>query len=182
MSNAASTRDTIKLMLIEAKKIIGLPIAAIEEESKVGEILQLIIEIETGVLLGFLVRGGGFFSEFKALSVVDIREWDPNGLVIASKNNIVSVDEIVRFKEIIDQKNIIIGMKAQTENAKSLGVIDNLLIDTETLTVAKYYVKNILPADERVFPANCVVKIENHIVIFQDDSGAIPAGMPSVTI
>ena len=169
-------------MFIEAKKIIGLPIASIEEESKVGEVLQLVIEPQNGVLLGFLVRSGGFFSTAKALSVVDVREWDPKGLIIGSINHIVAIGEIVRLKEIVDQKIIILGLKARTESGKNLGLIVNLLIDTDTLTVAKYYVKNILLGDERVFPSNLVVKIDNKTVVFQDDTSTIPTGVQSATI
>ena len=168
-------------MFIEAKKIIGLPIASIEEESKVGEILQLVIDPKDGALLGFLVRSGNVFSQSKALSVVDIREWDPNGLVIGSINHIVPTDEIVRLKEIIDNKTIILGLKAQTESGKNLGVIENLLIDTEAQMVEKYYTKNIITGDERVFSANSVIKIDKH-VIFQDDVGSIPTGVQSATI
>lgn len=168
-------------MFIEATKIIGLPIASIEEESKVGEVLQLVVDPQNGALLGFLVRSGGIFSENKALSVVDIREWDPNGLVIGSIHYIVPVDEIVRLKKIVDQKIIILGMKAQTESGKNLGVIDNLLIDTDALSVAKYYVKNILTSDERVFPASSVIKIDK-TVFFQDDVVEIPTGVQSATI
>lgn len=168
-------------MFIEATKIIGLPIASIEEESKVGEISQLVIDPKNGALLGFLVRSGGIFSEHKALSVVDVREWDPNGLVIGSIHHIVPINEIVRMKEIVDLKLVILGLKAQTESGKSLGVIENLLIDTDTLTVAKYYVKNILLGDERVFPANSVVKIDK-TVVFQDDVVEIPTGVQGATI
>lgn len=168
-------------MMVEAKKIIGLPVAAIEEESKVGEILQLLIDPKNGALLGFLVHTGGFFSGPKALSIVDVRDWDPNGLVIISVNHIVPVEDIVRLKELVENKTIILSMKAQTESGKSLGAIDNLLIDTETNTVVKYYVKNILTADERVFPSSCVVKIDK-AVIFQDDVGGIPTGVQSATI
>ena len=168
-------------MFIEATKIIGLPIASIEEESKVGDVLQLVVDPQNGALLGFLVRSGGIFAQSKALSVVDIREWDPNGLVIGSINHIVPVDEIVRLKEIVDQKLVILGLKAQTESGKNLGVIENLLIDTDTLTVAKYYVKNVLLGDERVFPANSVIKIDK-IVVFQDDVVEIPTGVQGATI
>ena len=152
-----------------------------EEEAKVGEILQLLIDPKNGALLGFLVRAGGLFSGPKALSIIDIREWDPNGLVILSVNHVVPVDDIVRLKKIVDDKTIILGMKAQTESSKSLGNIDNLLIDTDANAVVKYYVKNILTGDERVFPSSAVVKIDK-AVVFQDDVGEIPTGVQSATI
>ena len=49
-------------MFIEAKKILGLSVAAVDTESKIGEIRQLLIEPENGTLLGFLVQTGGILS------------------------------------------------------------------------------------------------------------------------
>src|SRR3990172_816069 len=118
-------------MFIEAKKLIGLPVAAMDTQSKIGEIRQILIDPENGRLLGFVVHGGGIFSPKKVLSVTDIRDWDPNGLVTSSIENLVEPKEIVRIKEVLDKKIFLIGMRAKTESGKSLGVIEDLLIDTD---------------------------------------------------
>jgi len=165
-------------MFIEAKKILGLSVAAVDTESKIGEIRQLLIEPENGTLLGFLVQTGGILSPKKVLSAVDIREWDPNGLVTESIDNLVPPAEIVRIKEVLDKKIILIGMAAKTESGKRLGTVEDLLIDTDTNTVAKYYLKDLL-GQAKIFTADKVIKIEKAI-IFTDDVLEPPPGAAGV--
>jgi len=161
-------------MFIEATKLIHLPIAAVDTESKIGSIDNIIIDPENGALMGFLVSTGGILSSKKVLSAVDIRDWDPNGIVTASAENIVEIDDIVRIKEVVDNKIFLLGMPAKTEGGNGLGKVEDLLIDTDTQAVAKYYL-NDFAGNERVISANNVVKIDKQVV-FKDDVVEIPSG------
>jgi uncharacterized protein YrrD len=165
-------------MFIEAKKLIGLPVAAEDTQSKVGEIRQIIVDPENGNLLGFIVSRGGIFSPKKVLSISDIRDWDPAGLVTGSIDNIVNAEEIVRVKEVINKKIFLLGMSAKTESGKGLGVVEDLLIDTDGQCVAKYYLKDLL-GNSRIFLSDKVAKIDKAI-IFTDDVAEPPAGAAGV--
>lgn len=159
-------------MIIEAKKLIGLPVAAMDVRAKVGVVSEVLIAPENGKLLGFLVKVPGFFAPQKALTVSDIKNWDPKGLVTDSFENIVDPDEIVRIKEVLDKKIILIGLKAKTQSGKNLGVVDNFLVDTETETVIKYYLKDLL-GKSRIFTADKVIAIDKEI-LFSDDVNVPP--------
>lgn len=161
-------------MFIEARKLIGLPVAAQDSQSKIGRISQILVDPQNGRLLGFLVQEGGFFSAKKALSIVDVREWDPNGLVTTSVENLVPPAEIIRLREILAKKIFLLGMKAKTEQGKSLGLLEDFLIDTGTESVTKYYLKDLL-GKARVLPSDKVVRIDKTI-IFADDVGEPPTG------
>jgi len=158
-------------MFIEAKKLIGLPVAAMDIQSKIGEIRQILIDPENGRLLGFLVSTGTFLGTKKVLSVIDIKDWDPKAIVVSSIENLIGKSEIVRIKEILNKKIFILGMKAVTESGKNLGEVEDILLDTETECVVKYYLKDLMQS--RVFPAEKVVKIDKEIV-FSDDTAEIP--------
>jgi len=161
-------------MFIEARKLIGLPIAAMDTQAKIGEIREVLVDPENGRLLGFLVGEGGIFSTQKALSIVDVRDFDPNGLVTESSENLVAPAEIVRIKEVLDKKIFLIGKSAKTESGKSLGKIEDLLIDTDTQSVAKYYLKDLL-GNSRIFTTDKVIKIDKAI-IFSDEVAEPPQG------
>lgn len=167
------------VMFIEAKKLIGMPVAAEDVQAKVGEIRQVIIDPTNGNLLGFLVTGGGIFAPKRALSVTDIDDWDPKAIVIRSSYDLVETQEIIRFKEILDRNLNLLGMTAKTESGKRLGAVEDLLIDTENLCVEKYYLKDLL-GDARIFGAEKVVKIDKNI-IFDDDVAEPPAGAAGAT-
>jgi len=161
-------------MLIEAKKLIGLPIAANDSQSKIAEIEKILVDPNGGNVLGFLVRPGGFFSLRKVISTVDIREWDPNGIVTETIDNLVVEDEIVRIKEVLDQDIDLFTMKAKTKSGKKLGAIEDFLIDTATTCVIKYYLKDLV-SGSRVFPADKVIKIEKNTIVFEDDTSEVPS-------
>ncbi|MDO8686827.1 MAG: PRC-barrel domain-containing protein [Candidatus Berkelbacteria bacterium] len=165
-------------MMIEAKKLIGMPVAAFDTQSKIGEIRELIIDPENGHLMGFLVQVSGLFSAGKILSEVDIREWDPNGIVTEKEENLVEPEEIVRIDNILKKKINLIGIGAKTESGKSLGNVENLLIDTDTSSVTKYYLKDML-GNSRIFTSEKVVKIDKFI-IFSDDVAELPTGAAGV--
>jgi len=166
-------------MFLEAKKLIGLPLAAEDIQAKVGEIAQIVIDPENGRLLGFLVKTGGLFSPTLALSIVDVRAWDPNGLVTGSIENLVPSKEIIRLQNVLEKKIDFLKMSAKTESGKGLGIVENLLIDTDTETVTKYYLKDLL-GKSRVLGADKVVRVDKQI-IFTDDVGEPSVGAVSAT-
>lgn len=161
-------------MFIEAKKLIGLPIAALDTQSKIAEIQKILVDPNNGNVLGFLVSSGGIFAPKKVVSAIDIRDWDKNGLVIDSIDNMIEPNDIVRIKDVLDQKIDLLGMKAKTESGKNLGSIENFLIETETNCVIKYYLKDLV-SKARIYPAEKVVRIEKQAIIFSDDV-EIPTG------
>lgn len=166
-------------MFIEAKKLIGLPVAAMDTQSKVGEIRQVLIDPQNGRLLGFLVSTGELLGPKKVVSVIDIKEWDPNGVVVNSIEDLIGKSEIVRIKEILKNKIFILGMKAVSESHKNLGQVEDILLDTDTECVVKYYLKDLM-GGSRIFPSEKVIKIEKEIV-FSDDAAEIPTDAASVT-
>lgn len=166
-----------QIMMIEALKLINLPVAAEDTLSKVGSIRQIVVDPANGHILGFLVAPGGFFAKLKVLSIVDVKFWDPAGLVTAYENNLVNLLEIVRIKNVLDRKIDLIQMPAQTESGKSLGQVDDFLIDTDTESIVKYYLKDLL-GKTRVMPADKVISIDKKIV-FADDAAVEAGGIPS---
>jgi uncharacterized protein YrrD len=160
-------------MLIEAQKIIGLPIASLAEQAKIGEIKVVFVDLETAIVLGFGVRQG-YFSKRKVVSLLDVKEWDPNGMVINSEEDLVLPEEIIRIQQIISNNDYLIGKIAETESGKKLGQVINFLIETETGAVTKFYLEDLL-GNARIFPKEKVVRIDKTIV-FTDDEGEVKSG------
>ncbi len=166
-------------MFIEARKLIGLPVAAIDSGSKIGVVSKVVVEPQNGNLLGFMVKSGGLFSESKALATIDVFEWDPNGLVTRTIDNLVPPAEIVRLNEILKINFDLLDLKAKTEAGKNLGQVENFLVDSATGTVVKYYLKDLI-SGKRVLSSDKVIKIDKAI-IFSDEVGEIPPDAAGVT-
>lgn len=166
-------------MFIEAIKLINLPVAAEDELSRVGSIHQIVVDPENNQLLGFIVKTG-FFSGSKALSAMDIKFWDKDGLVTSSEENLVELDEIIRIKNVLDKNINLIDLPAQTESGKSLGLVENFLIDTETNSIVKYYLKDML-GKCRVMPSDKVIKIDKTIIFTDDEAVEVSAVVEAQT-
>jgi len=166
-------------MFIEAKKLIGLPVAAMDTESKVGVISKIIIDPKNGNLMGFLLKKENILSSSLALANSDISEWDPNGLLTPTIDNLVKPEEIIRLNEILQNNFDLFGLKAKTQSGKKLGQVDNFLIDSETSYVMKYYLKDLILGD-RVFSSDKVVKIDK-VIVFTDDVEQIPTSAEGAT-
>jgi len=155
-------------MLIQASTILNLPVAAIEEKAKIGTVKNLIINPENGELIGLIVRKTGFiFSTNKILSGHDILDIDKNGVVTRKEENLVDIKEVIRIKKIISSKICVLNQKAVTQSGKYLGRVNDLLIESETLSIVKYYIHGII--EDKIFPANKVIEITKKAVIFFDD-------------
>lgn len=154
-------------MLIQAKDVLNKPVFAQDIEDTVGRISDIIIDPENGKIVAFSVVR--FLQKPKIVSEVDVLDLTRNGLLINSENALVLPSELVRIKEIIDQGIKIINSKAVTESKKSLGIIEDFLIDTEIAGVAKFYIKGGLLSSSLVLPIEKVVKIEKGKIIFEDN-------------
>lgn len=154
-------------MLLLASQTIGLPVAAMDTQAKIGTIKTLIINPEDGKLAGIIVATGAIFSKDQVLAATDIIEFDKTGIVTKSEENLVDIKEIVRIDNLLKKKIPIIGQKAITKAKKYLGKINDFLVDSELLAVAKFYVHSLL--NEKILPAEKVVEITSQAVVFSDD-------------
>lgn len=155
-------------MLIEASKLINLPIGALDAQSKIGSVQNIIVDPKNGELLGFFVKEGRFFSPTLVLSTQDVTEFDANGLVTKNIENFVELKEIIKIKDAVKKNIKIIGANAITESGNKIGRVFDLLINTETSMVAKYYIKGFF--QDKIIPAEKIIKINKKGVIFSDDA------------
>jgi uncharacterized protein YrrD len=155
-------------MLIEASKLIHLPIGALDSQAKIGSVQNIIIDPKNGELLGFFVKESGLFSPTKVLSSTDITEFDANGLVTKTNDNFVDLKEIIKIKDVVKKNIKIIGASAITESGSKVGKVFDLLINTDTLLVVKYYIKGFF--QDKIISSGQIIKINKHGVIVSDDT------------
>lgn len=155
-------------MLIQTSNLIGLPVGALDSQKKIGTVKKIIIDPDNGGFLGFEIKARGFFNKNKILSIVDVSEFDRHGLVTRSEENLVDSTEIIRVDKVLKRKIKVLGTKAITESKQYLGKINDLLIDIDSSMIVKYYIKGLW--QDRILPANKVIKITAGAVIFAEDA------------
>lgn len=155
-------------MLLEAKNILGLPIATLDEKEKIGLVKQIIVDKRNAKVLGFIVSIGSFlFGKNLFLSESDVLDVDINGITTQNKDNLIDPDEVMRVKKIVDERFSIFGLKATTKSKNKLGKISNFVIETNTLQIVKFYINTMF--EHKIIGHDKVYKITKKEVIFKDD-------------
>ena len=154
-------------MLIQASSILNMPVGAIDLQSKIGTTKKIVVNHEDGNVLALVVSTGGLFSKEKILSTKDILDFDKNGIVTKSEENLLDIDEISRVKKILEENITVIGQNAFTKSKKKLGKINDLLIDLGSFFVLKYYIHGFF--EDKILPSDKVVKITKEGVFFSND-------------
>jgi len=160
-------------MLIQASKIIALPIATVEGKQKIGVVKNIIIDKKDAHVLGFMVHVGGIlFGRKLFLSETDMLDIDSNGIVVRTNEVLIEPSEILRVKTILKNKFSIFGLKAITKSKILLGKTVNYSVDTNLLQIVSFDIRGVLK--NRIIDYKNVYKITNKEIIFKNDITQIP--------
>lgn len=166
-------------MLFQISNLLNRPVQALETRSRIGVISDVIVEPAKGQILGFWVKTG-VLEKDKVLSLKDVREIGADFVACKNESSLVGPDEIIRIKEILNQKIKALNADAKTQSGKLLGKVEDLLVDSISLQIVKYYIKGLcvtrkLPfaclEPNRIIPANKVLKITPEAIIIKDEVG-----------
>ena len=153
-------------MLIQAVAIFKMPVGAIETQNKIGEVHQIVFDPKNGEIIGFEILLPGLITKKRILSMKDVLDFDRNGIVIKSEENLLDKKEIVKIDNIIREGIQPFKSKAFTKSGKKIGKIFDLVIDTNSLLIIKYYIHGLFT--DKIIDSDKVIKIEKGKVIFED--------------
>ncbi len=102
----------------------------------------------------------------------DIREIAREGLVIDSLEDIEDVAEIVRLKDVVNQKFNPVGLTVVNESGQQLGKVEDFTINLESYKLQKLYVKQSLMKNlllnSLVIDRAQIVDVTNKIITVRD--------------
>jgi sporulation protein YlmC with PRC-barrel domain len=170
-------------MLIKGTTLINKQIRSTQDASFLGRVADLIIDPENGKLLALKLRSKIF--QPKIICTIDIQGYTPLFLVAKDDSVVVSAEEVIRVKNVIDKKIMIIGNKVKTEAGKKLGICEDILIDTSTCMIIKFYVKAstmLGPLQpDLIIPSSRVVRIDRDAIVVKENGAkekvAVAAGI-----
>ena len=154
-------------MYIQATQILKKPIVAFDIKKTVGNINKIIVNPENGKVLAFLVFR--LFQKPKLVLLEDVLELSQNGILINNEESLISPIEVIRVDSLLRQRIEILNMKAKTKSGKYLGRVEDYLIDPQTSSIAKFYLKGSIFSSSLILPMDKVVEIKKNTVIFSDD-------------
>lgn len=148
-----------------ATSMILRPVLLQEEKALVGVVEDLIIDTDTGILLGLLVREGFGKKNQKALAQKDIVGIGQNFFLVKSYSVLGEIDEFVRLKRVIDRDIKILKNKVYTESGVFLGKVYDFTLDLTDTKLSKIYVR---PSGIRILSNDLIISSKQIISIEKD--------------
>lgn len=160
-------------MLLHLKEIIGTPIVSESQGSIVGMIKAPIIDPETGQAVAFMV---GVLKQ-KVLVPRDIIRWSRGVIYVHDAADIVSIEEILRAKEVFKRYTPIFGEKVFEKSGEFLGRVFDYEIDTEKMALSKILVSkefSLFRYDKSEIPSKNIIEIRRKKIIVKDRGVKVP--------
>jgi len=149
-------------------QIIGLPVGSIEDRAKVGSVRDIVINPDDGKVLGLTVRAHFFGSQPQIISWQDVRDIDKNGAVVTSKEVIVSIDEIVRAADLLNDNFNLIDLPVETTSGQAIGAVSDYEIDGTVGALTKIHTRQLL-GKNRIINHSKILRIQRDKIIIRAD-------------
>jgi len=175
--------------MLNGKGMMGKPIVAYDSGEQFKNIVDLIFDQESNLLLGFLVDEGGWFSNALILPLASVQAIGVDAVIVASKSAIVPASEFPQIQRILERDNILKGTRIMTLDGRDLGTMEDLYFDEMNGLIEGYEVSGGIFADAysgRSFvPAPDTLKIGEDIAfvpsetadLMEEQIGGIKAAM-----
>ncbi|OIP25010.1 hypothetical protein AUK11_01535 [bacterium CG2_30_37_16] len=152
--------------------VYNMPVNSLSEGTTVGVIENIIIDPDTGQVLGFKLSKTPV-RERCVLVASDIREINDLMLIIDDSQNLSTLDEVIKIAEVTDKKIKWMGLKVETDLGRKLGKIEDLAFDTTNFYLTRIYtsgglIKEALSLEKTIIPASKIIKVTKKVVIVED--------------
>lgn len=159
-------------MLRSAKSFLNTPIISLYNTTRIGSVLDFVVEPDIGKAIGIVVEKIGFFKKkYKVISIVDVREISKDAFIVDNEDVLVWSPEIIKVDEILKSGIKIFKNKVYTESGKYLGRASDFLMD-QFFYVSKIYLKPSLSnifETELIISRDLILKVTKDEIIVSDD-------------
>jgi uncharacterized protein YrrD len=131
-------------MLISIENLLDIPVMSLQTGSQLAETTAAIVDPRQLTIAAFYVEGAGLEESPSILHPVDIRELSDIGMIVDDADKLMSLDGLVRLKEVIDFEFELIGLKVVDEHKRKLGKVSGYSIETTDYTIVQIYTEQSL--------------------------------------
>jgi len=161
-----------KNMLFLKERLENVPIMSLQTGAQIAQTGDFVLDPRQLKLVAFYCEGPRLDISPAILNVSDIREIGSLGIIVDSADVLMSPEDLVRLKEVLDYQFKLDGKHVVTESGQKLGTISNYTLDSVTLYVVKLHVRpsvwQSLTTAEFIIDRQQVVQVNDDVVIVKD--------------
>jgi uncharacterized protein YrrD len=147
---------------------MGMPVVEESTGDVLGTLAGCLIQPDTGVIEGFIVKPSGLFfhGEPLFLSRFDIVHW---GRVVRVRDHhcLTTPDEIIRLQPLLRDPRTVLGQRMRTEGGAALGTCRDVQLNTKTFVIEWLFPRAWLRWGLPV-PVGEVVEIRPEVIVIRD--------------
>ena len=166
-------------MLVYHSKLLGTPILSVQASGMIAEVSDIIVNPDNLKIIALRVSGPTINPSSSILDISSIREYSNAGMVIDSADELVSPDDVVKIKNVLDLNFGLIGLKVETKKGSHLGKIFDFTIDSDSFMVQQIIVKRPTIKSfldpELTIHRREIVEVNDYKVIVKDEEKVIKA-------
>lgn len=151
----------------------GTSVIALDSGTKLGEVEELLFDLEQNQLVGILLEDAGLRHPAKAVPCANVRSIGPDAVMIDSESAVMDADAHDQMGRVLKQERKIEGKQLFTEDGKNLGKIVDIHFDERTGTIEGYTVSGGIFADaytgRSFIPAPKTMKVGKDVTIVPAD-------------
>ena len=164
-------------MLLNGNKLRDVPILSIQAGGMIARTSDPIIDPDELKVVGFKIVGPLAKSGSNILDVQSIREFSNYGMVIDSADELVSGDDVVRIKRVLDLGFNLIGLKVESRKGSKLGKVSSFNCTEDDFMIQQLIVQRpaikALMDPELLIPRAEIVEVNDYKVIVRDEEKKI---------
>lgn len=128
-------------MLLPRDRISDIPIMSLQTGTQIGTATRHIIDPRRLNIVAYYCEGPLIDFDPAILHVSDIREFSNIGFIVDSADNIMSADDLVRLKEVLDYNFELEGKPVVEEGGRKVGKVSGYTVDSESFYIIKIHVR-----------------------------------------
>lgn len=155
-------------MIVKYSSIIGSLVAELRDKTKIGKVTEVVIDKEKLCVAGIAVEQSFWLlNKHKFVLNIDITYLRKDGVIIKDEDSVIELKDSIKLGKLVKEKSYGIGQKVKTAQGQSLGHVYDFLIETEDMSITKFYVKQLLK--ERIIPSNQILSIDGRVITVKDN-------------
>lgn len=163
-------------MILLGSTLNSIPVMGIQTGSELARTESPIIDPALLTIVAYRLHGHLLGHEVALLTVADIREISDIGIIVDSSDEFVEPEDIVKVREVYDQRFHLIGMSVTNERREKLGKVIDFTVDTGGFVIQQLTVKRplfrSLNDTELLIHRSQIIEINNETIVVHSEAKA----------
>lgn len=131
-------------MLLPSTRFIDTPVMSLQTGSELGRTIKPIINPRELSIVAFELHGINLDYDPSLLRINEIREIGPMGMIIDSSDELISVSDVIKIKEIYELNFELVGLKVIDDKKRNVGKVTGFTLDASSFFIQQLQVKRPL--------------------------------------